>query len=463
MKLRSGIALLFALHAAAGALAGQTAAIRGLVEWQGPAAERHPARGVRVEVVDAGTLRTLSTTRTDETGHYRVVVDVGGTPRQVRVRAVADSRVAFVHSYKKPDLWMLQTNPIRLAPGTTPNVSFNGTRDTENNDAFSVLDALHAIQPFVLATRGTPLPRVEVVFPSGKPSSFFHQGKLHIGRHDRWDWDVILHEYGHYVSAQHQLANNPGGEHRQGRHLGNHMSKDNALRLAWGEGWATYFSITGQLGARTGSVLPNVGDTRYTDGENSSLDFDLGSQHGDPSLGEDYEVSTARVLFDLEDGMGAYDSLALGARTVWAGLAEERAHTLGAGLRRLLRNVPHRDSLYAGLILAHHQIAPVVREPADQAVAGPTPPTFRWARSGAASSKAFRNERYHVRFYDAAGALLFQSPVLADTVYTPDPTTWDRVRRASPSPVLWVVYNLNPDAPVTGPYVGTARRLITTP
>jgi len=52
---------------------------------------------------------------------------------------------------------------------------------------------------------------------------------------DEYDDDVILHEYGHFLAAVFSRDDSPGGTHVLTDH-----TQD--IRLAWSEGWATFFS-----------------------------------------------------------------------------------------------------------------------------------------------------------------------------------------------------------------------------
>jgi hypothetical protein len=439
-------------------LSGQTATMQGRVRWQASNNAYHPAGDVLIEVVDDRTRTVLSEpARTNDNGEYRVVVNTGSSTRSVRLRAVCESPVAYVHTYSTTDRWALESpDPIQLAPGTALEVDLDGTQGPDNNSAFSVLAALHAIQPYVVLLRGSRLARIEVVFPTDEGTSQFGGTRMDLLQEDRWDWDVILHEYGHYVSNVAGIARSPGGSHGPRENLARRMSKDSAMRLAWGEGWPTYFSISGQIAAgMDGLGLPNVGDSRYVDSEDSTIDYDVGSQDPFRSPGEDNETSTARVLFDFEDGLQDYDSVALGAKAVYDSLVVESATAFGPGYRRLFSRATWADSLNAGRILAEHGLAAVATAPADNFQVTATRPTFRWN----ASLTAVSGDRFIVKFFNRDGQLLHESAETTSLQYTPPQAAWDAIRAATRWPVLWVVYMRNSTSPATGPYSGSVRRL----
>jgi len=116
---------------------------------------------------------------------------------------------------------------------------------------------------------------------------------------DHFDDHIILHEYGHFLEDSHSVSNSPGGAH----------DGDSLIdpRLAWSEGWASYF-------AAQVSGIPIYQDTK---GNNSGVTSNLvyynmetNTSARDPSAGpyvqQDGEGSfrefaIARALIDATD------------------------------------------------------------------------------------------------------------------------------------------------------------------
>ena len=131
---------------------------------------------------------------------------------------------------------------------------------------------------------------------------------------DAYDDTVILHEMGHYVADVYSWDNSPGGQHSITGHYD--------LRLAWSEGWATFFgSVVRDL---NGAATPED----YVDTlDSSTLGFSfeiesLGSNSGSISAstkGADNEAAVSAVLWDIYDtnNEGAWDDLALGYDEIW--------------------------------------------------------------------------------------------------------------------------------------------------
>ena len=111
-----------------------------------------------------------------------------------------------------------------------------------------------------------------------------------------FEWDAILHEYGHFFQSELKF-NNPGagGTHAFEKNISDeNNSKPSGLAVAYDEGYVTYFSISAQLRMGT-PVFGTVGNRLYdTDGHTRDLETETG-------LGEDNEVSVFSLLWDLTD------------------------------------------------------------------------------------------------------------------------------------------------------------------
>jgi hypothetical protein len=104
---------------------------------------------------------------------------------------------------------------------------------------------------------------------------------------DEFDDAVLLHEYGHYVLDVYSRDDSPGGVHV----LGNSTLD---LRLAWSEGWATFFS----------SVVRNDPVHVDTSGAGVRLVFEIeGPTFGTATRYDTNELAVAAVLWDVHDGV----------------------------------------------------------------------------------------------------------------------------------------------------------------
>ncbi len=132
---------------------------------------------------------------------------------------------------------------------------------------------------------------------------------------NRFDWDVAGHEFGHYVAANHSIAQIQGGFHDGSNqycisandNADTFHNKEKSLRLAFSEGYATFFSVSLFENCRPEyKKIKGVGDTVYDP-------HGIRLEPRDGSLGEDCEFSVARILWDLYDG--SQDGYFIGSMT----------------------------------------------------------------------------------------------------------------------------------------------------
>jgi hypothetical protein len=141
------------------------------------------------------------------------------------------------------------------------------------------------------------------------------------GDHDEYDDDVILHEFGHFMAYSFSKPAEAGGAHYL-----NDSTQD--IRLAWSEGWATFFSAA----VRNSPVMVNTrgGDPGHPD-HDLSYSFEIDTPHSDLLSSsairtplEDHgvyttsEVAVASLLWELYDSSNeSGDRFALGFQGVW--------------------------------------------------------------------------------------------------------------------------------------------------
>ena len=108
-------------------------------------------------------------------------------------------------------------------------------------------------------------------FPTGLNTSQFGNGILHFLTGDRYDWDVVSHEFGHYAASRHGISNSLGGPHSATQNLRWEralLTRQQADRLAWSEGWATFFGTSSQLEQNVAALgIQRAGDSIYDDNQ----------------------------------------------------------------------------------------------------------------------------------------------------------------------------------------------------
>jgi hypothetical protein len=450
-----------------------TITVQGRIEWTDRNGVHHGLPMATVEIRDDDVIGSelIQTLLTDAAGNYKTTFthDDGllqGNP-DIFVRVLARSPVADI----KPDTlgastYQLDSLPVNneVPAGSTLTINVTAGNSADNETVYSLHHALVVIGAYAGGLTGTTPSRIDTRFPTTKETSQFTGTQLHILRGDRWDWDVIHHEYGHYVMAIHGFQQNPGGKHDLSDNLAvTRGSKDLGIRLAWGEGWPTFFGISGQRVTGAGSLgVPNVGDKRYQDTEDTSIDFDVESSTG---FGEDNELSVITSLWDLYDSSSdGADAASFGDKKLFSALKSAAAKTMGAAWESLTGAETTRNRILIGAVLGQAHVAPELTDPVDNSVlkASGTPPTFKWKKNGGGTANPLND--FKIVFYkNDLSAASFEKDLGDTDHYTPSAADVAAILGVG-VPVKWVVQGKNTSSPATpggtlGRYWSAARTL----
>ncbi len=460
---------------------------------------------------------------TDANGNYEASVpgmrqDGSAVELTVEVftfRSVSGTVVAAVGpANQRSSVYLWRSGIVTVGAATTTVNLVAGPEFPTSQRAFSIFDVLNVGFDYLRSQSaagfgndplGNPLDFVDFPGASANGAFFSSTGDIHlnIGQNFGFDWDVLLHEFGHYVQFLNGTLVGIGGQHFiTGNNTGNNcalssngvctlprnppLTKDEGTRLAWGEGWPTFFGTNLQLAVNAASFgAPTAGDTRYDDTANDfgvDLDDNTDLRRG---RGEDNELSVQRALWDLSDGTNdESDAISLGTDLVLrVSLHPAKPVTLSQYWNLLLPQLPATSAadliaqqIRAGAALGDHAISPVATAPADFTPVEETtpPPTFTWNTQGAGGSPnpiasygpSYLLNRFNVKFFTGGfTTLVFTSPEIvtngstAQTAsYTPSPADWALIKAAGR--VLWTVEGRadNP-APTSGIYSSEARTL----
>ena len=293
-----------------------TYTVQGTIQYRDSAGNLHAARDVQLKLLNSDGSSTDATGATDLNGNYTMSftsISPFGFTENLDIFAKNDG--AYVAANGTPDN-IYQVYPQSFSVGTgvnTINVNMQNTNpDTDifASPTFSVLDALETGWQYGTAVRSAAPVNLATLFPNTTKdgTSFFSPAtnNIQILLKDRWDWDVVLHEYGHYLQFTDKIADNPGGNHSFGVSNIPARGKDAGARLAWGEGQATYIGLAAQAvntaAFNTPLTTPNVGDSHYQDTEDSTLNIDLAVTSRTAAKGEGDELAVSRILWQVATG-----------------------------------------------------------------------------------------------------------------------------------------------------------------
>jgi hypothetical protein len=454
-----------------------TTKVSGTITYTASNASKHPARTITVEIIDAtgGAGTVVATTTTNASGQYSATVSTlrsdKKTPRKLFVDAEAKGSGFVIDPVGSATPQHIDSGTL-TASGRPITINVAANNAADNNTAFDVADALvSGVQYTERINGGRIFGNITASFPNPAGTNFNPAtGTAAILEGDRFDWDVILHEFGHYVASKLGIDHSPGGPHSFTQNLGEPpRTKGQGILLAWSEGFATWFAITAEWVLGTSALhIPNVGDTYYDDTEDANIHENLATNAPDPSIGEDNELSVARTLwhFFIDPDIKMSDL------TIIDTLKASAADTLSEAVAALLpaghavkfgsttgsaAEVQHTNDF--ACVMTNQQVSPSLTAPVtNTTIAAGSPQTYTWLPYGAGPSN--RLDSFVVQFWSQDwGKLLYASPQQAATTYTPNAKVWQNLilntqdeKGNLPSQINVVVVGWGMHAPVTGPY-----------
>lgn len=455
----------------AGSSLGGNVTIDGTARWTDASGGLHPCRHVVVKAYRPGLvfgLNEVASTVTNAAGQFVFSLDpatLGSSPRDITVRVFAENFATRVRN--PPSLIIFGGNTYfreRVFVDVADGEARVGEDFTANNvavqdRAFSIADSLIVGSDYQQAVQGARPPLIACNYPRADAgtASFYSGGEITVHASKPFAWDVLLHEFGHYLADLFDLDNSPGGPHGCSEDLIASQGKSNGSRLAWGEGLGTYLGIAAQLVTNAGALgVPNVGDTSYHSVDantNAPWQYDNETRDGCNGVGEGVETNVSRALLDVADSAADLDDqLGLGHAALWTTLRGAPARqNLSDAWNAVIAGMNVQSKIIAGKVFAQNRVSPQADAPVDGAALGDMPPTFEW-------TKNTLNE-FQVRFYDESFNEVGVSPDLGDVAdWTPTQAEWDAIRNGR-NTLVWVIEGRNVDAPETGRYWSGSRKL----
>lgn len=431
--------------------------ITGVITWSDrQGVRRHGFSGGSVAAIDDNGA-TLASGLTDVDGRYSLLVPPGSGIRVV-VTTRTDEAAVWIPGEVGSTPYQIVSLPVDVpVGGQSRDVSFGPATTSIENRAMSVFQAIQTATPLAETVAQTPLPQVDVVYPTAQKSRFIWSTRqIWISEFDAYDWDVSLHELGHLVGRAVAIDAGGGGRHQIQDNLALTLgNKDEGMRLAWSEGFATFFGTMVQAELDMVALnIPYIGDTSYQDVEPTDADsFAFGVESGSfGRKGAADQVAVARALWDLYDqNDDEGDTVGIGL-AVLDRLVVSSATNLFDAWNALTATMPTALRGEAGCIASVSGAAPT---PSGPDLTSNDPPTFRWLPGGLGlelPSSTFRIQLFTLDFTE----VLLDVNVGSASHYQPSDATWDEI--AKNDSIVWMVTGQQNDAPVSRPIAGCAVR-----
>lgn len=438
--------------------------IRGQVLWTDTAGNTHPVPLADIEFYEInGDLSTGfisspigGTFQTDQNGNYsinftNVVDDPGLGLPDIVARVFTRSAAADIKSSVTGSQTYFINSAIasEIAEGASRTLNITAAATGDANRAFSVHHGVLMASQYVGILTGTSPAQLDVRYDSSITGSFFRSStrQLFIRGTAAFQWDVIQHEFGHFIQNLYGFQNNPGGAHSGGTNLSQTRgSKDIGTRLSWGEGWSTFFSLAGQQAMGAGLLgIPQVGDNIYQSTNGGTISLSAENTIG---VGEDDELTVINTLWDLFDStVDGVDDLSLSDTLMFNDFNNADPFTLAAAWEALAATQDTAGKVDLGSIFAQNNVAPRLTGPADDVAMGNNPPTFTWVANGGGTPNP--NNDFRIKFYNSDFTkVIFEKSLGNVLAYTPSSAEWGTIRSGD-GVVKWVVEGRNTSNPVT--------------
>ncbi len=436
--------------------------LSGDIYWTDINGTTHPASNMTIEFWDEDAFSNdyITSTVTDDSGHYNISFSVESGWNEnytfdLFVKAKTEGAGVTVINNGVYSKKSSTTN--NMGAGTYVKNMTIGNSDVASK-AFQVHQAMRMASLYTKKQEGNYLKSVEIQFPvSDKGTSYYSpkEQKIYIMEADANDWDVMQHEYGHYVQDMLDIDNGSSGQHSSINNLADaYGNKSIGIKLAWGEGWATFFAINLQreLGASTLNI-PNVGDLSYSDTEDASIDINIEScyrkNYGYIRLGEANEASVAAVLLDLADGRNeSYDEIYFSSQYMWNQIKNTAPTSLSDFICTINNsNLEQQSKLRVGKILNNFFISGQLSSPK---LSCTTTPNFYWTARG--GSKSYPNNRFRLAFYDSSFRLILKTEYTTATNQTLTLAQWQTILNAKGTNFICILECYQTAYPVTGLY-----------
>ena len=488
--------------------------LRGILVWNDDRGFEHPCQYIKVNVYDKDdeSSELITSTYTNEGGFFSVSFEngsnlLGQNGYDIYIEVFTEGETVSVKNTNNI------TYSISTESAVIENVEDGSTNDISikfemKDDGYFVggdlARAMQVSQPAIIASkyasemRGTTMPHINVIYPVDDDRCWYSRDtvSINISSGNNFNhanvprvyasWDVIMHEYGHFV--QHMVGNiseNPGGTHFINTNMADHYydeilegelcetcqnnnqtlptenyCRHKALKISWAEAWATVFGFMAQqYYIDSLQNIDFIGDAEY-----NAYNIRETSTHDLETLvnsfpGESNETTVISILYNLYDAnINSFDNISLSHQVFWSATVNSQPTILSDFIKYLLNNNIVAEDAMADL-LDYYQINS--KTDSIQNCSASTLPTFYWEARG--GSNYFENNAFNIVFYDKYGFEILETARITGTSYTVTENEWQLILSNCGDQFKWAVIAYQTDNIETGPYRSVKSNIVTVP
>lgn len=437
--------------------------VAGYISWTDNDGGVHSAENVKVELYAVNDLTEtyLGSCYTSSAGGYSVPFSSSTLNQNVKFKVLSEGTNVTVKNATSPySTYVYESSTFEVWGMARAN--YTASNLTSLGQSISIQQSMALANKYIYSLESSYLPNIDVAFPyeDGSSSYIPSSNKIYIEQGDQFDWDVIQHEYGHYVQHYYNITASPGGSHSSLKNLADTKNdKDIGIRLAWGEGWATYFAINLQKEMSASSLnIPNVGDTYYQDvvDESNTYSWDVENLPSNRWLGEANEATVCAILYDMTDGCDSSedDNIYISSSDIWNIIKNNHCKTLSEFVAAFYNSNPSPDLKYSlGSTLSRYKVAAAPNTPTGT---GTNTPTFSWVAQG--GSTKFPNNSFKLVFLNINYDPILSIPTNSLSVQLTS-AQWKKIQNASSKVYYYIETCQADDNTPTGPYYSTLKTL----
>lgn len=386
------------------------------------------ARGARVQLRNTETGELGPGSRVGNNGSFSITGSIPRDGDEWAVELTADAGVAVVYDPSRSGYHTITSTATRVlnSGSSWTGVDLNAKVATDEGRAFAILDAAKTVGDFYTPRRRDGWTSTfEFSYPQESSATdkwtnlISIEGgiALHCGgeecEEDAFDWDVVAHETGHVVANEAGMNESPGWSHNgcDDAWTGS-RSKEDAAKLAWSEGWATFWGLVALRDQGVPSGLPaTIGDNFYDDrtgppyfvGPHISYSLESAGHCDAEARGNTSEYAVQLALWDFWDSGSDH-----GETTDWTTTAifnrlwDAKPTTFWAAWQAISSGWTTAQRRSAQIILTEAGFAPSVLTP-DHDTTRRCPPKVSWGHGGSSLNP---NVNLTLRVTSPSGALL---------------------------------------------------------